>query len=99
MIRVMGKPTVPENDIEATIARKANGALMYAMLSFTGFATLFIAPLAWVHANQALKLIEQHQTGHQYQSKANTARTLAAVTTFLWSLACICLLTLVATNP
>lgn len=98
MLRITGKPSLPANDLEATIATKANGALMYAILSFTGFATLFVAPLAWMYANQVLKLIDQHQTGQQYLSKAKTARALAAIATVLVLVAVICLLTLALTS-
>lgn len=94
MLRVVGKPVQAANDLETMIARKANGALMYALFSFTGVATAFGAPLAWSYANQALKLIDEHQAGEQYRTKANMARTLAIITVVLWTIGCICLLSL-----
>lgn len=93
MMRVVGKPVEATNTIEAVIASKANGALMYAIFSMTGVATLSGAPLAWIYANQALKLIDEHQTGEQYRSKANIARVIGALTVLFWLAVCGCLLT------
>ncbi len=52
LTRVVGKRVEPVNDIEATIAKKSQGALMYAIFSFTGFAALICCPLAIIYANQ-----------------------------------------------
>ena len=98
MIRVVGKPVEAKNDLEAMIANKAQGALIYALFSFTGFATVIGAPLAWIYANQVLKLIDEHGVGKQYRTKANTARLIAASAVFLWLVACVCIMTLVFTS-
>ena len=90
LTRVVGKKVELVNDIEATIAKKSQGALMYAIFSITGFAALICCPLAIVYANQGLKLIDEHHVGEQYRSKAKTARTLAIVFTVLWVVAIIC---------
>ena len=90
--RVLGKRIEPENEIEATIAKKAQGALMYAILSATGFAALIACPLAIVYANQAIKLIDEHEVGEEHRGKAKTARVIASVATALWVAAAICLL-------
>ena len=90
LVRVVGKKIEPINDTEATIAKKSQGALMYAIFSITGFAALICCPLAIVYANQALNLIDENRVGEQYRSKARTARTLAIVFTVLWAVAIIC---------
>ncbi|MFN2235760.1 MAG: hypothetical protein ACK2U1_16160 [Anaerolineales bacterium] len=90
LIRVVGKKVEPVNDIEATIAKKAQGALMYAIFSATGFAAVICCPLAFVYANQALKLIDENNIGEQYRGKAKTARIIAGVATLLWIVAVLC---------
>lgn len=89
--RFVGKKIEPVNDIEAKIARKAQGALMYAIFSITGFAALICCPLAIVYASQAIKLIDEHHVGEQHRNKANTARWIAIIFTTLWAAAIICL--------
>ena len=89
-IKERGKKVGPVNDIEAKIAKKSQGALMYTIFSATGFAAVICCPLAIVYANQALKLIDENRVGEQYRSKAKTARTLAIVFTALWVVAIIC---------
>jgi len=84
LTRVVGKRVEPTSDIEATIAKKAQGALMYAIFSATGFAAIICCPLAFIYAGQALKLIEEHGVGEQHQGKAKTARVIAGVATLLW---------------
>jgi hypothetical protein len=90
--RVMGKPLAVENEAEVIIARKAQGALMYAILSATGFAALICCPLAIVYANQAIKLIDENGIGEEHRGKAKTARVIAAVATALWVAAAGCFL-------
>lgn len=90
LARVAGKRVEPVNDIEATIAKKSQGALMYAIFSFTGFAALICCPLAIVYANQALRLIDENRVGEQHRNKAKTARVIAIVATLLWVVAIIC---------
>ena len=67
----------PVDDIEPVIARKANGALIYALLGLLGFSAILVCPLAFFRANQALGLIDKHQVGGQYRSVAGAARILA----------------------
>ena len=83
-VRVVGKNIEPVNDQEATISKKAQGALMYAIFSATGFAALICCPMAFVHANQAVNLIDEHGIGQQYRKKAKTARAIAGIATLLW---------------
>jgi hypothetical protein len=90
LMRITGKRVEYVNDIEATIAKKSQGALVYAIISVTGVAALICSPLAIVYASQALKLIDEHQVGEQHRSKAKTARTLAIIFTVLWGVAIIC---------
>jgi hypothetical protein len=92
LVRIMGKQVVHVSDTEATIAKKAQGALFYAIFSGTGFATIICCPLAYIYANQALKLIEEHGIGEQYKSKAKTARGLALGFTSLWVVAILCVI-------
>jgi hypothetical protein len=88
--RVAGKRVEPVNDVEAIIARKSQGALMYAIFSVTGFAALICCPLAIVYANQALKLIDENHIGEQHRNKAQIARVLAIVFAALWVIGIIC---------
>ncbi len=90
LTRIVGKRIEPVNDIEATIAKKSQGALMYAIFSATGFAALICCPLAIVYANQAIKLIDANSVGEQHRSKAKAARVIAIVATLLWVVAIIC---------
>lgn len=90
LTRIVGKKIEPENNIEAIIAKKSQGALMYAIFSISGFAALICCPLAIVYANQAIKLIDENHVGEQHRSKAKTARTLAIVFTVLWVVVIIC---------
>lgn len=91
LVRVVGKRIEPASDIEAVISKKAQGALMYAIFSATGFAAVICCPLAFVYASQALRLIDEHGIGEQHRRKAQAARVVAAVATLLWvvSLGCI----------
>jgi hypothetical protein len=96
LVRVVGKRIEPDSDIEAVISKKAQGALMYAIFSATGFAALICCPLAFVYASQALRLIDEHGIGEQHRRKAQAARVVAAIATLLWvvSLGCIVLVAL-----
>jgi len=93
LTRVLGKQVAPVNDVEATIAKKSQGALMYAILSVTGFAALICCPLAIIYANQALKLIDEHGIGEQHRGKAKTARIIAGIATAFWIIAVLCFIT------
>ena len=65
---------------------------MYAILSATGFAAIIGCPLAIIYANQALKLINEHEVGEENRKKATSARSIAIVATVLWASALICFL-------
>ncbi len=84
LVRVGGKRVEYANDVEATISKKAQGALMYALFSVTGFGAVICCPLAFMYASQALRLIDEHGVGEQHRSKAKSARTLAGVFSLLW---------------
>jgi cytochrome b561 len=89
--RVLGKRIEPENEIEASISKKAQGALMYAILSATGLAALVCCPLAIIYANQAIKLIDEHGVGEEHRGKAKTARVIAIVPLALGGAAVVCI--------
>ena len=91
LMRVVGKRVEPASDVEAVIAKKAQGALMYALFSATGVGALICCPLAFVYASQALRLIDQHGVGEQHRGKARAARAIAAVATLLWVVAIGCI--------
>lgn len=93
LIRVLGQKIEPVNEIEEIISRKTVGALLYSVLSATGFAALVCCPLAFVYSNQALKLIDQNGVGQQYRRKANIARAFAGTVTLLWVVGIGCLVT------
>jgi hypothetical protein len=90
LIRVAGERVEPENSVEVIISKKTIGSLFYALLSATGFAALICCPLAFVHANQALGLIDEHHVGEQYRNKAKLARAIAAIATLIWLAAILC---------
>jgi hypothetical protein len=50
-----------------------------------------VCPLAFVRANQALRLIDEHQVGEQYRGTAQAARIIAPVI-FLFYAAVVVLL-------
>lgn len=83
------------SDIEAQIAKKAQGALMYAIFSMFGVASIIVCPLAFIYATQALRLIDQHQVGEQYRGRANTARLLAGLSALFWLVVVGCLVLVV----
>ena len=91
LIRVVGKKNQPVNDVEAIIIKKAQGALVYALLNITGFTALICCPLSLVYARQASRLIDQHGIGEQYRGKIKIARAIAGITTLLWIAAFFCL--------
>ena len=91
LVRVVGKRVEPTSDTEAVIAKKAQGALMYALFSATGVAALICCPLAFVYASQALRLIDEHGIGEQHRRKAQAARVVAGVLTLLWVGAVVCI--------
>lgn len=94
-VRLIGKPTASPDSAETIIAKKANGALIYALLSVTGIGAIIFCPLAFVYAGQALRLIDEHpDVGEAYRRKAQTARLLAGVITLLWALMFACLVSL-----
>jgi hypothetical protein len=63
--------------IEATIAKKAQGSMIYALLGILGFSAIVVCPLAFIRANQALRLIDEYHVGEQHRGAANGARILA----------------------
>ncbi len=88
LARVVGKPVEvvmsATSDTEAKIAKKSQGAFIYAVLSFMGLVGLICGPLAIHYANQALNMIDENHIGEQHRSKAKNARTLAIIVTVLW---------------
>jgi len=92
LVRIVGQKIEYESGVEEIIAKKAQGSLMYAILSATGFAAIICCPLAIIYANQALKLIDEHGVGEEYRKKTITARSIALIATLLWGVAVICLI-------
>jgi hypothetical protein len=84
LVRVVGQRVEHATAEEALIAKKADGAVMYTVLTGTGLGAVIGCPLAFVYANQALRLIEEHGVGDQYRRKARIAKVVAAVVTLLW---------------
>jgi hypothetical protein len=72
---------IPEDrtKIEATIAKKAQGSLIYALLGILGFTAIVVCPLAFIRANQAIHLIDKFNVGEGYHRTANAARIIAPV--------------------
>ncbi len=88
IVRFIRKPivtnaSVPNANIEAVIARKAQGSLIYVLLGL-GFVGIILYPLAFIRSGQALHLIDEHKVGERYRNTAKLARILAAVIFLLW---------------
>jgi hypothetical protein len=99
MVRSMGKRVEYTDSTEALIKKKSEGALMYAIFSFTGVGAIVCCPLALIYANQALKLIDQHGVGEEQRRNATVARAIAGVASVVWVGIVICAcLTLFATS-
>jgi hypothetical protein len=97
LIRVGGRRVEYASDVEATIAKKARGAFMYAVFSVTGVGAVICCPLAFMYATQALRLIDEHGVGEQHRRRANFARIVAGVFALLWgtgAVLCVVLMTL-----
>ena len=82
--RLAGKRIEIPNNIEAKIAKKSQGALIYTLLSMFGITSIVCCPLAIIYATQAIKLINKHGLGENYRRKAKFARFLAVVITSMW---------------
>jgi hypothetical protein len=67
------------SNVEAIIAKKAQGSLIYALLGILGFSAILVCPLAFIRANQALRLIDKYQIGEQHRGKAKAARIIAPI--------------------
>ncbi len=78
--------------VEATIAKKAQGALVYSLLGGLGFTAIVTSPLAFIYATQALQLIQQHQVGERYRNNANIARVIAIVVVVFYGGIALCVL-------
>jgi len=78
-------------NIQAVIAKKAQGSLIYALLGILGFTAILVCPLAFIRANQALRLIDKHHVGEEHRGKANAARVLAPIV-FLFYTALVAIL-------
>jgi hypothetical protein len=84
-------------DIEALIAKKAQGSLTYVLLGGTGVGAPIFCPLAFIRSGQALKMIEQHGIGERHRRIAEIARALSAILLVAWASIAICLLLPLAT--
>ena len=95
LIRVIGKTDAEADPTEALIARKTNGSLIYALLGGTGIGAIIFCPLAFIYANQALRLMEQNPEYWQaYNGRAKIARIIAALFALFWGAGIICFATL-----
>lgn len=84
LVRLVGKRSAPVSPLEATIKKKAQGSLMYAIFSATGLAAVICCPLAFIYASQALKLIDEYDFGKEYRGKAKAAQLIAGIATISW---------------
>ena len=82
---------VPISDTEANIARKAQGALMYALLGILGFTAIVVCPLAFIYATQAIRLIDEQHVGEQYRGRANAARIISVLVFLFYAAIVACL--------
>lgn len=80
------------SDIEATIDKKVQGSLIYALLGILGLSAILVCPLAFIRANQALRLIDEHQIGEQHRGTANAARIIASVVFLFYAAIAVILL-------
>ena len=87
LFRILRKPIVYEEsvpqqtheqfDVEARIAKKTNGAMLYAITGFFGVVSLIVCPLAFIYARQATTLINTYHVGEEYRNKAKIAMILS----------------------
>ena len=82
-------------DIEASIAKKARGSLIYTLLGIFGFTAILLCPLAYIHANQALHLIDKYQVGKEHRGTANAARIGAPIIFLFYTAIAVIVLVLV----
>ena len=87
LTRVVGKPIETTSDIEATIAKKTQRALSYAIMSPV-FFVIFL-PVSLINANQALNLIDQHHRGEQYRGRAKASRLIAIALSLISITGCL----------
>lgn len=80
------QPPTDITKIEALISKKANEALIYALVGAMGLSAVVFCPLAIVYASQAIKLIDQHQLGEKYRSNAKAAKAIAIIFTILYTI-------------
>jgi hypothetical protein len=93
LYRIVRKPLLPDASlseyeiqqikIKEKIAKKANGALLYAASGILGIFSIIFCPLAFIYATQAANLIKEYNLGGEYLVKANLARILAIVLLFI----------------
>lgn len=84
--------------IEAQIAHKAQGSLIYALLGILGFTAIVVGPLAFLRAQQAMRMIDEHQVGEKHRSTAKLARTLAVIIFLFYSATAIFFFTFIMAN-
>ena len=90
-----GDTTKDLSNFEAIIAKKAQGSLIYALLGILGFSAILVCPLAFIRANQALRLIDKHQVGEQYRGTANAARIIAPIIFLFYAAVAVIILAIV----
>jgi len=98
--RYVRQPVAPltsdgQPNVEPIIAKKAQGSLIYALLGILGFSAIVVCPLAFIRANQALRLIDEHQVGEQYRGTAKAARIIAPVIFLFYAGVAVLLLVLI----
>jgi len=101
--RYVRQPVAPltsdgQPNVEPIIAKKAQGSLIYALLGILGFSAIVVCPLAFIRANQALRLIDEHQVGEQYRGTAKAARIIAPVIFLFYAGIAVLLLILITSG-
>ena len=75
---------------EWLIGRRVNGSLIYLILGGFGITAIFLCPLAYFRANQALKMIRERNVGQIYLGRAQFVRLASVALLAFWIAICGC---------
>jgi hypothetical protein len=84
-LKYQSYPQKAQNIILDQIERQTKNALIYAIIGIFGIVTVIVSPLSIVFSTQALKMIEEHQTGEKFMQKAKTARLISILTLIFYA--------------
>jgi hypothetical protein len=90
-----GRPAEELSKIEAQIARKVNGSLIYLLLSGFGVGYFIFCPLVYFRCRQALRLIEEYSVGEKYRGNATLFSVIAAIIFVAYTLGIVAILLLI----